>query len=400
MLSNKNVLIGISGGIAAYKIPQLIRILKKNDNNIKTVMTKNSFEFVTKVTIETLSQNSVYSDMFEYSFDISHISLCDWADFMIIAPATANIIGKLANGIADDLLTTVFSAFDKNIFICPAMNDKMFSNAIVQTNLEKLNGLNNIKIIEPESGMLACGCEGKGRMAEPENIYKTVSDFYKKKSSLKNKTVLITAGPTKEYIDPVRFISNDSSGFQGYFIANECVNRGASVILITGPTGNAGILNREVKVITVISAEEMFEKVKENFDISDIFISAAAVSDYKTEKYSDSKIKKNKGEKFLKLELIQNPDILKYCGENKGNRIIVGFAAETDDLMKNALKKFQDKKCDMLVANEVKNSLGKLTNRIQIIKNNGEVISTCEQSKKNTASVIIDNIELLINEKK
>ncbi|HPG31075.1 MAG TPA: bifunctional phosphopantothenoylcysteine decarboxylase/phosphopantothenate--cysteine ligase CoaBC [bacterium] len=396
MLSNKNVLIGISGGIAAHKIPELIRILKKNNNNVKTVMTEKAFQFLTKITVETLSQNKVYSKMFDSAYEIEHISLSDWADLMIMAPATANIIGKISNGIADDLLSSVFTAFNKKIFVCPSMNEKMYLNEITQSNIRKLAALKNVKIIEPGEGVLACGVSGKGRMPEPQTIFDLVSSNYSTSTKLAGKKILITAGPTKEYIDPIRFISNDSSGIQGFYIANECVERGAEVVLITGHSEHKKIISPPVKVIDVVSAENMFEKVKENFDSAEIFISAAAVSDYRISEYSNEKLKKKNEDTDMVLKFRLNPDILAYCGKNKTNKLIVGFAAETGDLIDNALKKLIDKNCDIIIANYAQDSMGKVTNKIKIIRNEKEIIEIGHKPKNIIAFEILNAVESLI----
>ncbi|MEZ0535786.1 bifunctional phosphopantothenoylcysteine decarboxylase/phosphopantothenate--cysteine ligase CoaBC [Caldicellulosiruptoraceae bacterium PP1] len=350
-LRNKNILIIISGGIAAYKVCELIRLLKKREANIKVIMTKNATNFITPLTIQTLSQNRVYIDSFEYSnYDIEHISLSDWADLVIVAPATANIIGKFANGIADDLATTTLLATKKPIIIVPSMNTNMYENKSVQRNIETLKNENGVIVVEPESGFLACGVYGKGRYPDNSFIVFEAEKALTKKD-LYGIKILITTGPTREFIDPVRFISNRSSGKMGIFLAEEAVKRGAKVLLISGPSRIEPLGN--INKIDVTTADEMFEQVKENFKDYDICIFAAAVSDYKPKKMVNKKIKKENENKLL-IEFIKNPDILEYVGKNKNeNQIVVGFAAETNDVINNARDKLLRKNADIIVANDV-----------------------------------------------
>ncbi|ACM60138.1 phosphopantothenoylcysteine decarboxylase/phosphopantothenate--cysteine ligase [Caldicellulosiruptor bescii] len=350
-LKNKNVLIGICGGIAAYKVCELIRLLKKNEANVKVIMTKNAQKFITPLTLQTLSQNKVYTDTFEseYFYDIEHISLTTWADILVVAPATANIIGKFANGIADDLLTTTFLAFDKPVLIVPAMNSNMFENAIVKQNIHKLKSI-GINFVEPESGFLACGVYGKGRYPENQKILIEIEKLLCSQD-LAGKKVLITAGPTREYLDPIRFISNRSSGKMGYALAEEAYKRGAQVTVVSGPVS----INTyaDIEIIHVQTASQMYQKVKEIYEQYDILIFSAAVADYRPKTTSQNKIKKeNKDE--LTIELVKNPDILKFVGENKKpNQVIVGFSAETENVLENSQKKLEAKNADLIVANNV-----------------------------------------------
>lgn len=350
-LKNKNVLIGICGGIAAYKVCELIRLLKKNEANVKVIMTKNAQKFITLLTLQTLSQNKVYTDTFEseYSYDIEHISLTTWADILVVAPATANIIGKFANGIADDLLSTTFLAFDKPVLIVPAMNSNMFENAIVKQNIHKLKSV-GINFVEPESGFLACGVYGKGRYPENQKILIEIEKLLCNQD-LAGKKVLITAGPTREYLDPIRFISNRSSGKMGYALAEEAYKRGAQVTVVSGPVS----INTyaDIEIIHVQTASQMYQKVKDIYAQYDILIFSAAVADYRPKTTNKNKIKKeNKDE--LVIELVKNPDILKYVGENKKpGQIIVGFSAETENVLENSQKKLEAKNADLIVANNV-----------------------------------------------
>jgi len=392
----KKILLGITGGIAAYKTLTLISLLRKSDNSTKVILTKNAEKFVTVTSVQTLSKNKPYTDMFDYQYDIAHIDLTEWADALIVAPATANIIGKFANGIADDLLSTTLLAFDRDIFIAPAMNTKMYKNTIVQRNIRKLRETSDkIHFLNPASGLLACGAEGVGRMAEPEAIMEKIAEFYAAKSEfLLNRKIIITAGPTREYIDPVRYISNDSSGMQGFALAQKCADAGADVLLISGPASAEKPSHHNINFIDVTTAAEMFNAVQKNFDDCSIFISCAAVADFSVKNTSSSKIKKSDG---YTVELCKNSDILEWCGANKENRVIIGFAAETDSLHKNALQKLKTKNCDFIVANPVKDSIGKTTNKITIIDKTGNSIDFPEAAKDKTADYILDYLKKYLN---
>jgi phosphopantothenoylcysteine decarboxylase/phosphopantothenate--cysteine ligase len=399
MFENKNVLIGISGGIAAYKSVELIRLFKKAGANVKVVTTENALQFITELTLETISQNKVYSSVFSATNDYSteHISLTDWADFMIVAPATANIIGKFANGIADDALSTTFMAFNKQVFIAPAMNNKMYSNFAFVRNINYLKS-NGIEIIEPETGFLACGYEAKGRMEEPSNIYKIVEKFFNTHNSFKGKKVLVTAGPTYEAIDPVRFIGNHSSGKMGFAIAESFANRGADVTLISGPVA-LSVKHNNIKLVNVVSANDMLEKCSEFFDDADITVMAAAVADYTLKNTYSQKIKKN--DNLITLELTPTVDILKTLSKlKKENQLIVGFALETENENYNAKKKLKEKNLDLIVLNSLNDDgagFGCDTNKITIIDKNGNQINYETENKKVVAERIVDYIWTLVD---
>ena len=348
-MKNKNIVLCVCGGIAAYKSVELLRLLIKKEADVRVMMTQSAKEFVAPLTFESISGNTVYSDLFETAGDasIKHIDWADKADAVIIAPATANIIGKIANGIADDAVSTFILAVTSPILICPSMNTFMYENIAVQRNLDTLEN-DGIIILEPDSGELACGISGAGRLPEPEYIADrlvsvlTVND-------LKGKVVLITAGPTREYIDPVRFISNPSSGKMGFAVAKAAEQRGAEVILITGPTHLLDPAN--ILTIRVETADEMAEAVFKYMEQADIIIKTAAVSDYTPVEKSEQKIKK--GDNEIVLSLKRTLDILKELGSRKKDRILVGFAAETELLEKHATQKLEKKNLDIIVGNIV-----------------------------------------------
>ena len=349
---NKKILIVICGGIAAYKILETIRILKKNDCEIKTILTKNAKEFVTPLSVASLSQGKVYEDFFnvENESEMDHIALSRWADLILVGPATANTISKLAKGSAEDLASTVILASNKPVFLVPAMNVRMWEHPSTKENLKILTNY-SYKIIGPEIGEMACGEYGKGKMTEPVDIVSKINDYLSvinKNSKLK---AIVTAGPTNEYIDPVRFITNKSSGKQGYEIAKSLSRNGYQTTLISGPT-NLEIYN-EIKVIKVETAEQMFRETQKNLPV-DVAIFAAAVADFKVTNKKNEKIKK-KDELALKLE--QNVDILSYVSNHNSMRpkFVAGFAAETNNLEDNAKEKLKNKNCDMIIANDVAN---------------------------------------------
>ena len=349
MLENKNILIGITGGIAAYKICTLIRLYKKAGANVRVVVTPNALNFVTKLTLQTLSGNEVYVDNFEIDeYKPEHIALTE-SDIFVIAPASANTISKIANGICDNLLLSTACAFSKPILLAPAMNNNMWNNPFVQENLQKLKS-HGYHILEPETGYLACGVNAVGRMKEPEDIFEATSTIFAEKQILKNKKILITAGGTKEKIDPVRFISNASSGKMGMALADIAYDMGAEVTLIS-----TFAVNKPYKNIVAETALEMEKLVKEYFSMQDCVIMAAAVSDYRVENVSEQKIKKDSNENSeVTLKLIKNPDILQgICSINNGKTKIVGFCAESENLLENAKAKIQKKGCDLLVANDI-----------------------------------------------
>ena len=349
-LNNKKVLLIICGGIAAYKSLELIRILRKNNNKIKTVLTKSGKEFVTPLSITSLSNEKVYTDIFDYKneSEIDHISLSRWADVILIAPATANTISKISNGLADDLASTLVLASNKKIFIAPAMNVRMWEHKTNKENIKRLNEF-GYRFIGPEIGDMACGEYGEGKMSEPEKIFDSLDKYFKNIEDNKRKKVLVTAGPTRENIDPVRFISNYSSGKQGYEIARAFSENGFETTLITGPTNLK--IPENVRCIEVISGDQMLNETIKNLPV-DIAVFTAAVSDFKIKSYSDSKIKKTEN---LELSLEKNIDILSYVSKHNSLRpkIVVGFSAETNDLEINSLKKLNSKNCDWIVANDV-----------------------------------------------
>ncbi len=400
MLSGINIVLGVCGGIAAYKSVEIVSRLKKLNAEVNVIMTENAQKFVAPLTFRSISHNPVVTDMFEepVHYDIKHISLAQKADLLIIAPATANIIGKIANGIADDMLTTTVMATKAKILVVPAMNVNMYENVIVKENIQKLKKLGYI-FMEPGTGMLACGVNAKGRMPEPEEIVDTAVELMKKRVDMENIRVLVTAGPTREAIDPVRYITNHSSGKMGYAIARAAQKRGACVSLITGPVNIEK--PEHIDVFNVTTADDMNMKVEELYESADIIIMAAAVADYKCSFVSNSKIKKSSDE--MTLTLIKNPDIAYNIGIKKGNRVLVGFAAETDDLYDNAKSKLSNKNMDMIVANDVtKEGAGfnSDTNIVSIILKNGEIVKLPIMSKEKVADEILNYALLEHNNKR
>ena len=357
-LFNKKVLLIICGGVSAYKSLGLIRLLKKNGAEIKTILTESGKQFVTPLSITSLSQEKVYDDMFsvENESEMDHISLSRWCDIILVAPITANTISKLSNGSSEDLASTVILASNKDILICPAMNVRMWEHPSTKSNLEKLKQF-GYKVIGPEIGDMACGEYGEGKMTEPEVILQYILNYFDKLNKVKNKKLkaLITAGPTKEYIDPVRFITNKSSGKQGYEIAKSFYKKGFDTTLISGPTH----INVEpgINLIKVETAEEMLKATQKNLPVN-VAVFSAAVADYKTKNTELNKIKKN--ESFT-LSLEKNVDILNLISNHNLHRpnIVIGFAAETNDLEKNSLKKLSEKNCDWVISNDVSdNTIG------------------------------------------
>lgn len=393
MPEQKNILIGITGGIAAYKSLFLIRLFVKHHYKVKVVATKNALKFITPLSIETLSNNKLYSDVFaspeEYSTE--HISISDWADVLIVAPATANCIGKYAGGIADDALSTTLLAFNKHVFMAPAMNSKMLEHFSVQKNIAYLQN-QGVRFIDGTYGDLACGYEGKGRMAEPEIIFQEIDSFLLNDKILKNKKVLITAGPTYEAIDPVRFIGNHSTGKMGFALAQACAEKGADVTLISGPVALETPPN--VKRIQVVSTEEMFQACLTHFPSSDITIMAAAVADYKPTDISSIKLKKTNDK--MQLNLSKTTDILSTLGNQKTeSQCLVGFALETNNEIDNAIKKLHTKKLDFIVLNSLNDDGAGFafdTNKISIIDKNTQITNFPLKSKKETAQDILNTI--------
>jgi phosphopantothenoylcysteine decarboxylase/phosphopantothenate--cysteine ligase len=394
MLNGKNVLLGVTGGIAAYKAVDIVSQLVKLSANVNVIMTKNATQLVQPLTFRYISRNPVAVDMFAEpeSWKPEHIALADKADILVIAPATANIIAKLAHGIADDMLSTTSLAVQCPILIAPAMNSHILENAIVQENIKILMN-HGVEFIESEYGMLACGYEGKGRLANPEKIVERIIGILTAKRDLEGKTVLVTAGPTREALDPVRFISNRSSGKMGYAIADVASNRGADVVLITGPTNLKA--PDKAKVINVESALQMYDAVMTNVSQSDIIIMSAAVSDYRPKEFSQQKIKRDKGEITLILE--ENPDILAEIGRNKReSQIIVGFSMETENLLENSFKKLKKKNADFIVANDLSKEgagFGTDTNIVTLISASGDVQELPVMSKYDVANAIFDFIQ-------
>ena len=352
-LLQRKILLVICGGISAYKSLELIRLLKKRGAEIKTILTTNAKEFVTPLSVASLSKEKVYDDLFnaENEAEMDHISLSRWADVILVAPATANTISKLSAGSSDDLASTVILASDKNIFLTPAMNVRMWEHPSTKQNLNKLRSY-GYKIIGPEVGDMACGEFGEGKMTEPRDILETIEAYFNKLSKNQKLKALVTAGPTNEYIDPVRFITNKSSGKQGYALAKSLAKRGFQTTLISGPTNLQ--IDDNIKLIKVETADEMFKATQENLP-SDVAIFSAAVADFKAKEERNEKIKK---QEYLNLELKKNIDILNYISKHNSLRpkLVIGFAAETNNLQENAQKKLVEKNCDWIIANDVSNN--------------------------------------------
>ena len=393
----KNILVGVTGGIAAYKSAGIVSLLKKKGYNVKVVMTENATKIIGPLTLETLSRNRIYVDMWDSNphYEVEHISLADWADMVLIAPATYNIIGKVANGIADDMLTTILSAVSvrKPVFFALAMNVNMYENPILKENINKLSSF-GYRFIDAEEGLLACNYSAKGRMSEPENIveeierYSIFSKIENFDTVLKGKKILITSGRTKENIDPIRYLSNNSSGKMGYSIAQAAADLGAEVTLISGPT-DLKAPNGLKNFISVESALEIYEKVDEYFKDTDIFIACAAVADYRPKEYKKEKIKKSDSD-FV-IELVRNPDILLEMSKKKEKQLLVGFAAETNDIKENALKKLEKKNLDIIVANNA-SVMGSDENVIEIIKKDRTSVEISQKSKIELAYDILREI--------
>jgi phosphopantothenoylcysteine decarboxylase/phosphopantothenate--cysteine ligase len=393
MLDNKKIVLGVCGGIAAYKTLDIVSRLKKLNANVDVIMTRSASEFIKPLSFQALSQNPVYVNMFDEprQWEIEHISLAKKADLFVIVPATADILGKAANGIADDMLSTTIMATKAPVLFAPAMNTNMYENHIVQDNIKKLKTY-GYSFIEPACGRLACGDTGNGKLADVDDILDEIIQILYDKKDFRGKTVLVTAGPTVEAIDPVRFISNHSSGKMGYAIAECARNRGAHVILITGPTSLKR--PRNIEIIEVKSSNDMFNAVMEAYHRSDIIIKAAAVADYKPSEVSKQKIKKTQDKLVLHLE--KSIDILGELGKQKGNRILVGFAAESNDLIENARMKITKKNLDLIVANDITlegSGFNSDNNTACIIKKDGEVIPLPGMSKYELSGIILDNIK-------
>lgn len=390
-IRGKNIVLGVTGGIAAYKACELVRALVKEGASVEVVMTQNAMEFVTPLTLQTLSGNKVATRPFDpvWESEIGHISLADRADLVVIAPATASFVGKMATGIADSLLATLVLATLVPVIVCPAMNVNMYNNVAVQENIRKLRD-RGVSIVEPSEGFLACGWEGRGRLPETEDIMSEI-EFALTPKDMASERVLVTAGATREHIDPVRFISNPSSGKMGYALAEEARMRGADVVLVSGKSPLPP--PRGVTLVSVESADDMYTAVMKHLDWSTLVIKAAAVGDYAPESKSAGKIKKTGDELTLKLK--RTKDILKEIGEKKKQQIVVGFAAETEDLMSNAAIKLREKNADMIVANNVGAPGAGFeadTNEVHLLFASGAMEELPLAPKKEIAKIIFDRI--------
>jgi phosphopantothenoylcysteine decarboxylase/phosphopantothenate--cysteine ligase len=392
MSSPKNIVVGVCGGIAAYKALDIISTLKKANYDVNVIMTKSAVEFVTPLSFQSISQNMVTTDMFAEpkAWEIQHISLAKKADLILVAPATANIIGKVANGIADDMLTTTIMASKAKVVFAPAMNTNMYNNPIVQENINKLKKL-GYSFISPSRGRLACGDVGEGKLADVKLITETVSTMLYDKKDMIGKKVLVTAGPTTSPIDPVRLITNRSTGKMGYAIAEEARDRGAEVTLVSGPSNVQEPFG--MNIIKINTNEEMYNEVLKYYNSNDIVIKSAAVSDYKIKEYSPLKIKKK--EENLTLNFVKDNDILRKLGELKEKQILVGFAAETDNLISNAQSKLINKNLDYIVANDVSyEDIGFASdnNKVTILSRSGEIVHLEKMSKKMVARELFNLI--------
>ena len=399
MLNGKNILIGVTGGIAAYKVVEVASRLKKSGANVRVMMTRNATEFVTPRTFQEITGNAVSVEMFgdAANFHVAHIALADFADAILIAPATANFLAKAAHGIADDLLTTTILACDKPLLIAPSMNTKMFDNPATQDNLQILRS-RGVKILEPATGELACGISGKGRLPEPIEIFAAVEKNFAS-GILSGKKILVTAGGTVEAIDPVRYIGNRSSGRMGFEIARAAVDSGAQVVLISGKSELEPPKN--LQFVKVDSAIQMREAVLKEFDSVDAVIMSAAVADYRVKNPAAQKIKKSAD--TLTLELVKNPDILRELGGLKKSQVLVGFAAETQNILDYARKKLVEKNLDFIVANDVTADgagFAVATNIASIIWRGGDVENFAKMSKSDLAKKIVERVARLLNDKK
>lgn len=399
-MKGKKILLCVSGGIAVFKAAALTSKLTQAGLDVKVILSESASKFVTPLTFQALSRNDVHIDTFDEknSKVIAHIDLADWADLIVVAPATANIIGKLANGIADNMITTTLLAATAPVWIAPAMNVHMYDHPAVRKNLETLRSY-GYGFIEPGEGYLASGYVGKGRMEEPETIVEKITEFFQPvQAPLKSKKVLVTAGPTREKIDPVRYITNFSSGKMGYAIAEQARNLGAEVTLITGPVSIEPPPG--VKVIHVESAQDMLNETIAQYESSDLVVKTAAVADYKPKIVSDRKIKKQEGD--ARIELERTKDILFELGKNKKHQVLVGFAAETDHVEEYAMRKLEKKNADMIVANNVAeegSGFGTDTNKITIYKRDGQSISLPLMTKQEAAkTLLLEALKLLPKE--
>ncbi|MCK9226577.1 MAG: bifunctional phosphopantothenoylcysteine decarboxylase/phosphopantothenate--cysteine ligase CoaBC [Syntrophorhabdaceae bacterium] len=402
MLRNKEIIVGITGGIAAYKTAELIRFLTRRGANVHVVMTKNAMQFVTPLTFQTLSGNPVIHEMFELfrGSKIGHIALSDIADLLVIAPATANIIGKIANGIADDFLTTMVMATTVPVFFVPSMNTKMWSSKMVQANMVRLREA-GYELMEPASGDLACGTEGKGRLPSIEEIVERIEDIFTTKD-LTAERIMVTAGPTTEYIDPVRCITNRSSGKMGYAIAKMARRRGARVMIVSGPT-SIPVPRDDIMTVPVVTAVEMRDAVMKYYKDCTVIIKAAAVADFKCATENCQKIKKKGDIQRVMLELEKNPDIIGELCQVKGGRVVVGFAAETENIIEHAVDKLKRKDLDLIVANNVAQEgigFGSEQNEVTIIDRSGATKQVPRLSKEEIANIILDSVKKIIKKRR
>ena len=402
MMKGKHIVLGISGGIAAYKAAMLLRLLIKKGAEVQVVITPNGKEFITPATLAALSGKPVVSEFFAANTGEwhSHVDLGLWADLMIIAPATASTIGKMANGIADNMLITTYLSAKEQVMVAPAMDLDMWAHPSTQRNVETLRR-DGVIIVEPQAGFLASGLTGKGRMEEPEAIAEAAEEYFRnleetsaKKMDMIGKRIVISAGPTYESIDPVRFIGNYSSGKMGFALANECKQRGAEVTVVAGPVDKNLTLIDGIKRIDVISAHEMLSAMENEFDESDVAVMAAAVADYRPVEVAESKIKRENRDE-ISLRLVKNPDIAAALGQRKENRKLIGFALETDHEFENALSKMQRKNLDMIVLNSLRDKGAGMmtdTNKITIFTSDGTDRTFPLKSKKDVAADIADAI--------
>ncbi len=394
MLNGKKIVLGVTGGIAVYKAVDLVSRLRKQGAEVRVIMTEHAQQFVTPLTFKEISGNKVAVSMWEANqeFNVEHIALANWADAFVVAPATANILAKMANGIADDLLSTTLLAAQAPIIVCPAMNTGMYQNPITQENIAKLEAY-GVTVMPPAVGYLACGVTGPGRLPEPQQIVEFIDAFFAKKDGdMVGMKVLVTAAGTREPIDPVRFVGNRSSGKMGYAIAQMAAQRGAEVLLVTGPS--ALEIPPNVKGVKVETTNEMLEAVMAAYDRMDVVIKAAAVADYRPRDVADQKIKK-KTDDALTVVMDKNPDILKELGARKAHQVLVGFAAETQNLLDNAREKIIKKNLDMIVANDVTAAgagFNTDTNIVKFLYPSGEVRSLEQMAKTQVAKLLLDAV--------
>lgn len=394
MLNGKKIALGVTGGIAVYKAVDLVSRLRKQGAEVRVIMTEHAQEFVTPLTFKEISGNKVAVSMWDSNqeFNVEHISLANWADAFVVAPATANILAKMANGIADDLLSTTLLAAQAPIIVCPAMNTGMYQNPITQENIAKLEA-HGVTVMPPAVGFLACGVTGPGRLPEPQQIVEFIDAFFAKKDGdMVGLKVLVTAAGTREPIDPVRFVGNRSSGKMGYAIAQMAAQRGADVLLVTGPSALA--IPPNVKGIRVETTNEMLEACMDAYPRMDVVIKAAAVADYRPRDVADQKIKK-KTDDALTVVMDKNPDILKELGARKAHQVLVGFAAETQNLLDNAREKIVKKNLDMIVANDVTAAgagFNSDTNIVKFLYPSGEVRSLEQMAKTEVANMLLDAV--------